>query len=190
MAASWRSTELPPRLARTSISPVASFVFSVPASRAVTLPFDAEHELVAHVGRDLMRSRRLGRVDDDLRQAMPIAQVDEDQLPQVAAPVDPSGQGHLGARIGKPQLAARVGAVGGSQGVGSLVSHRLGIVLERMARTEARPARSEPGRDKNGVPRDRDAAGELFVRRQWTLAITKRLRTPAKSWLQPPTSCH
>ena len=58
---------------------------------------------------------RLGgvaRVDHHLRDPVPVAQVDEDQLPVVAPPVDPAGELRRRARVVRPQVPAGVGAVG------------------------------------------------------------------------------
>ena len=43
---------------------------------------------------------RLLGVDDDLGDAVPVAQVEEDELPEVAATVHPAGQGDVAPDIG------------------------------------------------------------------------------------------
>jgi hypothetical protein len=49
-------------------------------------------------------------VENDLRQARAIAQVNEDQLAQVAAAVHPAHQDHVFVRVRSTQVAAVVGA--------------------------------------------------------------------------------
>ena len=60
---------------------------------------DLEHELRPHRGRDLVGRRRLLGVDDDLGDAVPVAQVQEDELAQVTAAVDPAGEGDVAADV-------------------------------------------------------------------------------------------
>src|SRR5579862_7756085 len=55
----------------------------------------------------------LGRpfwIDDDLRQPIAIAQVDEDQFAIVAPVPDPAGQRHRAADIGRGEITTRDGA--------------------------------------------------------------------------------
>ena len=49
--------------------------------------------------RDLVGLRRVGLVDDDLGDAVPVAQVQEDELAVVAAPMHPPGEPRVCARI-------------------------------------------------------------------------------------------
>jgi hypothetical protein len=89
----------------------------------------AHDELVAHPTRDLVCCRGVRLVDDDLGDAVPIAQVEEDQLAMVAPPVDPARQTRIGARIRRPELAARVGPIGRGETRGD-VGHGRRIVRE------------------------------------------------------------
>ena len=86
------------RSARSSTSPVARRGFCVPGKRSATRAVDLEHELAAGARGDRMRLGRFGRIDDDLRHAVAVAQVDEDELAHVAAAVDPAGERHASAR--------------------------------------------------------------------------------------------
>ena len=119
------------------MSPVASFGFSVPASRFVTFPVTRRTNSLRTSLADLVGVGRFRGVDDDLRQAVAVAQVDEDQLPEIAPAVDPAGQGHLGASVLRPKLAAGVRAIGSGQArfVQSVGAHRRRIVVERCERT-------------------------------------------------------
>ena len=67
---------------------------------------------------------RVGLVDDDLGQPVAVAQVEEDELAVVAAPMDPAGQPGGRAGIGGAQLAAGVGPVGRGEagGEGSVMA--------------------------------------------------------------------
>jgi len=65
-----------------------------------------EHELVAHVVRDLRRLGRMLRVDDELHLAAEVAQVDEHEPAVVAARVRPAGDRHARADVGRSQRAA------------------------------------------------------------------------------------
>ena len=69
-----------------------------------------DHELAADGRGDRVRLRRLLRVDDDLGDAVAVAQVEEDELAQVATAVDPAGERDraadvLGAGVGAGQVA-------------------------------------------------------------------------------------
>ena len=70
-----------------------------------------------------------GPVDDDLGDPVPVAQVEEDQLAMVAAPMDPAGEAGLAARVGRPQRAAGVGPIGRRE-AGAGVGHGRRIVRE------------------------------------------------------------
>ena len=99
-------------VAWSSIAPVGSFAFSVPGSRIATVPATD----TTNSGRiRLAASWATGRVhlvDDDLRDAVPIAQVQEDQLAVVAPPMDPAGQAGARPCVGGAELPARVRAIG------------------------------------------------------------------------------
>jgi hypothetical protein len=58
-----------------------------------------------------VRLGRNGRIEDHLRQAVAVAQVDKDQRAVVTPAVNPAGQQCLLAGVLGPQLAARVGAI-------------------------------------------------------------------------------
>src|SRR5207249_11437550 len=67
-------------------------------------PADTENPFVARLAERLVRRRVLLRVRDDLRDAVPVAQVDERELAVIAAGVHPAGEGHFlpskrGARL-------------------------------------------------------------------------------------------
>jgi hypothetical protein len=47
-------------------------------------------------------------VEHDLRYAGPVAEIDKDDLAQVASPVDPSHEHNFFARIGEPKSSARM----------------------------------------------------------------------------------
>ena len=94
------------------MAPVGSFVFSVPGSRCATVPATVHHELGADPAGRRVGLGRVGLVDDDLGDPVPVAQVEEDQLAVVAPAVDPAGQPRGRAGVVEPQLAAGVGAVG------------------------------------------------------------------------------
>ena len=82
-----------------------------PGETAGDLARDGDDELAAHPAGDLVGLRGVGLVDDDLGEAVAVAQVQEDQLAVVAAPVDPAGQPGVRAGIGRPQLAGGVGPI-------------------------------------------------------------------------------
>src|SRR5439155_2663514 len=71
-------------------------------------PADTEHPFVARLAERLVRSGVLLRVRDDLRDAVPVAQVDERELAVIAAGVHPAGEGHFLARERGARLAASV----------------------------------------------------------------------------------
>ena len=60
---------------------------------------------------DLAEERARG-IDDALRDAVVIAQVDEQQIAVIALAVDPAGEAHRAAGIGKAELAAVMGSIG------------------------------------------------------------------------------
>ena len=69
---------------------------------------DGDHELGADPARDGMRLGRVGLVDDDLGDAVPVAQVQEDQLAVVAATMDPAGEPRVAPASG-PAARRRCG---------------------------------------------------------------------------------
>ena len=98
---------------RTSISPVGSFGVDQALRRAQsTTPVT----LMTHSLRSLRRfivdglCRRC-RVEDELREAVAVAKVDEDQAAVIAVGMNPAGQANFRANIGCPKLAAGVSAV-------------------------------------------------------------------------------
>ena len=65
-----------------------------------------QDELVAHAVRDLRRVRRVLGVEDELRHAGLVAEVDEDEAAVIAAARRPAGERHLAALVLGPRLAA------------------------------------------------------------------------------------
>ena len=55
-----------------------------------------------------MRSGLLLLVEDNLRQARPIAQINKNQVAEIATPVDPSHQDHVLIGISSAEIAAIV----------------------------------------------------------------------------------
>ena len=101
----------------------------------------------------LVRIRRVGpRIDDDLGDAVAVAQVQEDELAVVAPPVDPAGQAGLGTRVGRPQFPVRVGPVGRGE-AGGEGAHGRRIVVDREGRSASRAQRRRS-------PRPRQDPGE------------------------------
>jgi hypothetical protein len=79
----------------------------------------AEDPLRAHRPRHLVRGRAAEvDIEDELREAVAVAEVDEHELAVVAVNVDPAGQFHLFADVGFTKLAAGMGAVTGLDGFG------------------------------------------------------------------------
>jgi len=112
---------------------------------------------------------RIGLVDDDLGEAVAIAQVQEDQLAVIASAMDPAGQVHLRAGITGAQLATGVGPVG--RGKAGVVGHGRGIVaglsLQPPITLAAGGPRTFPGSDSSGqrarryVPADQIATQDV-----------------------------
>jgi hypothetical protein len=82
------------------------------------LAVDADHALGAQALDDV-EAGGLG-VQDQLGQAVVVAQVDEDQAAVVALAMDPARQAHRGAGVGGAEGAAGVGAIGVRRGHESL----------------------------------------------------------------------
>src|SRR5581483_11440276 len=68
---------------------------------------DPQDELVADLVGGRVRLRRVLRVDDELADPGPVAQVDEDEAPMVAPGVDPAGQDQRPADVLGADLAAQ-----------------------------------------------------------------------------------
>ena len=94
--------------ATTSTSPVSSFGFTVSALRRSTVPRTPTTISV----RSFLAScdQRVVVADDDLRDAVAIADVEEEDGAHVAHAVDPSEQDGRLADVGGPQRAAGVGS--------------------------------------------------------------------------------
>ena len=97
--------------ATISMSPVAMFGFSRPASRARTRPLTATtyseraaSALACAAGDDLF-------VEDDLGDAGAVAHVEEDEVAVVAAAVDPAHQDYVLAVLFDAEFAAHVRAL-------------------------------------------------------------------------------
>ena len=107
------------------MSPVASFGFSVPGSRAATTAGDLDHILAAQPVRSLRNLRLLLRPENHLGQPLAVAQVDEDDAPVVAAGIDPAGERDGLADMFLAKLVAEVRAVHGWEvGVGTADERR------------------------------------------------------------------
>ncbi len=108
-------------------------------------PDDRYDELVPDPTRGGVRVGRVGPVDDDLGDPVPIADVEEDQATLIAPAVHPAGDASLAARVGCPQLAARTRAVG-ARVVGAGLGHGPGIVSGRVPQTRPRTAQARATR--------------------------------------------
>ena len=95
---------------RSSTSPVASLGLIVSA-RARHEPA-GEGDDALHPDRFDLPEQRARGIDDALRDAVVVAQVDEQQIAVVALAVDPAGEPHRAAGIGKAELAAVMGSIG------------------------------------------------------------------------------
>jgi hypothetical protein len=74
---------------------------------------DFQHVFAAHLGGDGVRAGRRRGVEDDLREAVAVAQIDENQATVIAAARDPAFQGYSPPGIVGAQLAAMgVAAIG------------------------------------------------------------------------------
>ncbi len=114
--------------ASTSTSPVGRSLLT--ASRRRTTTADADDGLVAQV-LGLFHQARIVRAEDDLGQALAVADVDEDEVAHVAGLVDPAAEDDLAALVGGAQGAGVMGALPGfgllahdfSQGSGLNIRH-------------------------------------------------------------------
>ena len=85
------------RVASTSTSPVRNFrIRLLPPHHA---PFDRHHKFRAQLFGLGVRFGMQLLVENDLRDSRAVAQVDEDQLAQVAPPVDPAHQHDVFVRV-------------------------------------------------------------------------------------------
>ena len=82
----------------TSIAPVASLGFSVPAGRERTRPRTRTTNSLRSDSASVER-RGVGRIEGDLRDAVAVAQVDEDQAAVVAAAMHPAGELDVAADV-------------------------------------------------------------------------------------------
>ena len=96
-------------MARSSISPVASFGFVVPSGRWATLPVTAITNSLRRLRASSCKlGARLGG-EDDLRVAVAVAQVDEQHPLVVAVAVDPAAQGDFLADVRRPATRRKYG---------------------------------------------------------------------------------
>ena len=102
------------------MAPVGSFVFSVPGSRVRDGPRDRDDELGADPAGRRVGLGRVGLVDDDLGDPVPVAQVEEDQLAVVAPAVDPAGQPRGRAGVAETRAGRRCGCGRAWRGSGSV----------------------------------------------------------------------
>ena len=92
------------------MAPVLSLGFSLPGEPGGDDPPDADDVLVAEVLGLAASGAALGAgLEDDLGQAVAVAEVDEDQAAVVATGVDPAVEDHLLADVVAGQLAAGLG---------------------------------------------------------------------------------
>ena len=77
----------------TSISPVGIFALFVPAGRCADFAGDAHDAFAAERGglREQFR-RQIGRIENRLRAAFAVADVNEDEAAEVAAGMNPAGE--------------------------------------------------------------------------------------------------
>ena len=83
----------------TSTPPVGMAGFSVPSGLRRDRPFDADHVLLLDLVRRTVGGRGYLGGEDHLHDAAYVPQVEEDETPVVAPPVNPSRQLHAHARI-------------------------------------------------------------------------------------------
>ena len=115
-------------VAQTSITPVGSSVFSVPAGRFRTLPSTrTTHSRAQRLGGLEGRAIRVG---DALGDAVVVAQVDEQHAAMVADAVNPAGQAHGLADLALAKLAAGMGAIAVHDCPGGAESRRRAPALQ------------------------------------------------------------
>ena len=104
------------------------------------LALDRQHELVAGPVGDGVSGRRLLGVHHDLRHAVAIAQIQEDEMAVVAAAMHPAGHADGAARVVGSQLAAGHVAVRRGEAEGRFGRRRAGLThAEHRIRTRAHP---------------------------------------------------
>ncbi len=151
--------------------PSAAWGSPCPARRRATSPSTADHELRPDPAGDCVGVRLLGPVDDDLGDPVAVAEVEEDEVAEVAPTMDPAGKLRRRARIGRPQLAAGMGAIGRGEARGrrrSWPAYRTGRTAARL-----RAARSGFGRreaDHRWCP----PGAARFARRDWHRSNRRR----------------
>ncbi len=107
------------------------------AARDVAL--DRDHELRPAAGRDGVGLGRVGGVHHDLREAVAVAHVEEDELAVVAAAVNPAREAGRATLVGGAQGAAGVRPVRGGEAGGGL-GHGPRMVAARPPRARRGPA--------------------------------------------------
>ena len=96
------------RVAITSTSPEASFrIRLLPAQH---FPFDRDHKFRAQLFGLRVRLGMQLLIEDDLGDSGAVAQIDENQLAQIAAAMHPAHQHDVFIGVGCAQIAAVVGA--------------------------------------------------------------------------------
>ena len=94
-----------------STSPVGILGLFVPAGRCADLAGDADDAFAAQRGRALEQFlRQIRRVENRLRAAFAVADVNKDQAAQVAAGMDPAGQGDRLPDVRRAQFVAMMRA--------------------------------------------------------------------------------
>ena len=92
----------------SSTSPVGMLGLMVSASRFFTVPMAAIYEFVAQLFGLFVDGGVQFGVEDDLRYAGAVAEIDEDDLAEVAAAVDPSHEDGFFACVGEAQGPAHM----------------------------------------------------------------------------------
>ena len=105
-------------------------------------PLGPEHELVPDLVRELGCLRRQLRVDHELRDPGPVAQVDEDEAAVVAAARSPAREGQPLADELLGRLAAHVGAPGHRDSLPRRSAWATGSSCAPALRISASPART------------------------------------------------
>ena len=95
--------------ATTSTSPVARFGIDGAGAARLDLAFDGDHVLRPHLFGALVHRRLDVLVEDDLGQAVAVAQIDEDHAAMIAAAMHPAHQQHGLALVGGAQVRRRYG---------------------------------------------------------------------------------
>ena len=121
---------------RTSISPVGSLGLTSFGAAGGDGAGDADDPFAAQLAGFIVGGLAAGvGVEDKLREAVAVAQVDEDQAAVVAVGMDPAGKFDFLADIGFAELAAGVGAITGFDCFhGGICDCRVAIAIEACAR--------------------------------------------------------